>query len=131
MSDTGEELLDAIRNRDNDKVVTLLKITEKPEEIRDGNKLTLLHHAAMYGKADDAGVCRLLVEQYRVDPHVKDSEGWTALHAACNNDNTDAVKYLVSHAHCDPEVEVKDNSGHTPLSMSRGETKHFLQEIIG
>ena len=121
-----EELLTAIANGDEDKVVTLLKNTEKPGEIRDSNNWTLLHCAANYGRT---ALCQVLVEQYQVPPDEKSSVGHTALHYACARNYTDIVKYLVTHAHFNPMI--KDNHGETPLSGSYGETRHFLEDIIG
>ncbi len=74
-------------------------------------------------------MCRLLVEQYQVDPHYRTSGGETALHWASIYDHLDTVQYLVSSVCCDPLTE--DNTGGTPLSNSGGETELFLQGIIG
>ena len=55
--------------------------------------------------------------------------GCTALHYASILNRLDIVQYLVSSVCCDPLTE--DNGGHTPLSWSSGETRLFLQGIIG
>ena len=60
-------------------------------------------------------MCRLLVEQYQVDPHCRDSDGETALHWASIHNHLDTVQYLVSSVCCDPLTE--DNRGFTPLSL--------------
>lgn len=122
-----EELVEAIRSIDRDKVVTLLKDTiEKPKHIRYYDNWTLLHGTADCGMTD---VTQLLVEKYQVDPHAKDGIGSTALHLACSKNHIDTVKYLVIHAQCEPLT--KDYSGYTSLYKSYGETTLFLQDIIG
>ncbi len=146
---------------DKSRVLSLLPVVKDPAGIRDSNNnRTLLHFAADNGWTD---VCRLLVEQYQVDPHYRDTVGWTALHCAslrgwtdvcrllveqylvdphCRDsggwtalywagihNHLDVVQYLVSSVCCDPLTE--DNRGYTPLSRSSGETRLFLQGIIG
>ena len=108
------------------KVLSLLPVVRDPAGIRDNINQTLLHYAAHYGWTD---VSRLLVEQYQVDPHCRDSNGWTALHYASEFNHLDIVQYLVTSVCCDPLTE--NNVGFTPLSKSKGETRLFLQGIIG
>ncbi len=43
----------------------------------------------------------------------RDSIGWTALHAACNNNQHDVVKILTQHDGID--VNVQTSSNYTPL----------------
>ena len=93
---------------------------------RDSIGYTALHYAAGNGWTD---VCRLLVEQYQVNPYCRNSTGWTALHLASKHNRLDVVQYLVSSVCCDPLTE--NYLGHTPLSGSSGDTRLFLQGIIG
>lgn len=125
---TAEQLLSALYSPgDKEKVLSLLPFVRDPAGIRDSNNRTLLHWAAIRGWTD---VCRLLVEQYQVDPHCRDSsDGYTALHYASILNRLDVVQYLVSSVCCDPLTE--DKWGDTPLSRSSGETRLFLQGIIG
>ena len=124
---TAKQLLSAFDYPgDKKKVLSLLPVVSDPAGIRDSYNWTLLHSAAFNGWTD---VCRLLVEQYQVDPHCRDSDGWTALHIASCDNNLDIVQYLVSSVCCDPLTE--DDRGDTPLSRSSGETRLFLQGIIG
>lgn len=123
------EILEAIRDPgDKEKVLSLLPLLSKPNEIKDSSyhNSTLLHYAARNGWTD---VCQILIEQYQVDPHCRTSGGWTALHWACLRDLIDVVKYLVIAVCCDPLS--KNDYGQTPLDDSRGETKKFLEGIIG
>ena len=124
---TAKQLLSAFRYPgDKEKVLSLLPVVSDPAGIRDSTNWTLLHCAAINGWTD---VCRLLVEQYQVDPHCKDSDGWTALYYASIRNRLDIVQYLVTSVCCDPLPE--NNGGFTPLSGSWGETRLFLQGIIG
>ena len=108
------------------KVLSLLPVLRNPAGIRDSTNWTLLHYAARRGWID---VCRLLVEQYQVDPHVRNSGGGTALHWASIYKHLDTVQYLVRSVCCDPLTV--DKWGRTPLSYSSGEITLFLQGIIG
>ena len=158
---TAEQLLSAFYPPgDKEKVLSLLPVVSDPAGIRDSVNRTLLHYAARYGWTDVCrllveqyqadrhcrdsygytalhyaarrgwtDVCRLLVEQYQVDPHCRDSIGRTALHWASIFNYLDTVQYLVTSVCCDPLTE--DNLGGTPLSKSSGETRLFLQGIIG
>ena len=124
---TATELLGAfIHPGDKEKVLSLLPVVSDPAGIRDSYNSTLLHSAASRGWTD---VCRLLVEQYQVDPHCRNSFEYTALYYASTDNHLDIVQYLVSSVCCDPLT--KDKLGHTPLSYSYGETRLFLQGIIG
>ena len=162
---TAKQLLSALYSPgDKEKVLSLLPLVSDPAGIRDSTNWTLLHYAASNGWTDVCrllveqyqvdphcrssdgetalhcaarrgwtDVCRLLVEQYQVDPHCRDSIGWTALHWASVFKHLDVVQYLVSSVCCDPLTEDNygSNSGRTPLSRSSGETRLFLQGIIG
>ena len=130
---TARQLLSAFYPPgDKEKVLSLLPVVRDPAGIRDNINQTLLHWAARNGWTD---VCRLLVEQYQVDPHCRTSIGYTALHYASVynwasiHNHLDTVQYLVSSVCCDPLTE--DNRGFTPLSLSSGETELFLEGIIG
>ena len=125
---TAEQLLSAFRYPgDKEKVLSLLPVVRDPAGIRDSiYDRTLLHYAASRGWTD---VCRLLVEQYQADPHCRNTVGLTALHWASEYNRLDVVQYLVTSLCCDPLTE--DNSRYTPLSVSSGETRLFLQGIIG
>ena len=158
---TAKQLLSAFNDPgDKEKVLSLLPVVRDPAGIRGSTNRTLLHCAALNGWTDVSrllveqyqvdphckdsdgwtalhsaafngwtGVCRLLVEQYQADSHCRDSYGRTALYWASYNDHLDIVQYLVSSVCCDPLTE--DNVGDTPLSDSSGETRLFLQGIIG
>ena len=91
---TAEQLLSAFYPPgDKEKVLSLLPVVSDPAGIRDSNNSTLLHCAAFNGWTD---VCRLLVEQYQVDPHCRSRDGRTALHWASRFNHLDTVQYLVS-----------------------------------
>ena len=124
---TAKQLLSAFSDpADKEKALSLLPVVRDPAGIRDSITWTLLHWAALNGWTD---VCRLLVEQYQVDPHCRDIGGYTALHWASIHNHLDTVQYLVTSVCCDPLTE--NNGGRTPLSRSSGETRLFLQRIIG
>ena len=51
-----------------------------------------------------------------INPNDMNSDGYTALHLACKADSYIVVNYLLSVAHCDPNV--KSNSEEVPLQMT-------------
>ena len=109
---TAKQLLSAFSDpADKEKVLSLLPVVSDLAGIRDGINETLLHCAALNGWTD---VCRLLVEQYQVDPHCRDSMGgWTALHWAARNGWTDVCRLLVEQYQVDPHC--RDSNGRTAL----------------
>merc|ERR1719409_2174198 len=76
------------------------------------NHEPLLSVAAARDK-DAVQMCRLLVEQYKVDPNSMElMRKQTALFAAAANGNRSACQYLLG-ARCDPSL--KDGDGRTPI----------------
>ena len=108
---TAKQLLSAFYiAEDKEKVLSLLPVVSDPAGIRDSDNWTLVHYAAEYGWTD---VCRLLVEQYQVDPHCRTSDGKTALHYAARNGWTDVCRLLVEQYQVDPHC--RDIIGYTAL----------------
>ena len=109
---TAEQLLSAFEyTGDKEKALSLLPVVSDPAGIRDSvYNRTLLHCAAFRGWTD---VCRLLVEQYQVDPHCRDSIGETALHYAARRGWTDVCRLLVEQYQVNPHC--RDISGRTAL----------------
>ena len=50
------------------------------------------------------------------NPDITNSDGSTALHLACQASLTDTVNFLLSQAHCDPNI--KNNNEEVPLQMT-------------
>ena len=50
------------------------------------------------------------------NPNITNSDGNTALHLACQADQQDTVNFLLSRAHCNPNV--KNNNEEVPLQMT-------------
>ena len=111
---TAEQLLSAFYPPgDKEKALSLLPVVSDPAGIRDSSNRTLLHWAASNGWTD---VCRLLVEQYQVDPHCRSSDGETALHWAARNGWTDVCRLLVEQYQVDPHC--RDSIGFTALHIA-------------
>ncbi len=99
-----QELLQAFKSNDRNTVDDLLPrgIARIQDEFSGG---TLLHYAAQNGWAD---VCRLLVEQYQVDPRSATwKNGLTPLHLAANRD---VCRLLVEEYGVNPNVQSSDGS---------------------
>ena len=112
---TAEELVNAFYYPgDKEKVLSLLPVVCDPAGIRgsttNSTNATLLHYAVRRGWTD---VCRLLVEQYQVDPHCKTNAGETALHYAAQSGFTDVCRLLVEQYQVDPHC--RNRNGYTAL----------------
>ena len=71
----------------------------------------------------------LLITTYHCNPNCTTSGGWTSLHYACASNHLPTVKLLTTQYCLDPLKT--DRRGFTPLDYSRGETRIYLQQIIG
>ena len=58
---------------------------------------------------------RALLRDFKTDPNIKNKEGSTPLHIACECGNLDGVKLLINHGAC---VSTKDIRNNTPLSLA-------------
>jgi len=84
----------------------------------DPSKAQALHLAAQEGQA---GVVKLLVETYHMDPMRKNNKGNTPLHLAAYRGHAKVVKLLAGEV----SVTVRNNNGMTPLMFAayKGHTK--------
>ena len=105
------------------------------KNIKYSNSIYLIHLAAENGWTE---LVELLVTTYHCDPNCTDSGGWTSLHFACLNklacarNRLPTVKLLTTQYCLDPlKTDSYGLSGFTPLYYSRGETRRYLQQIIG
>ena len=96
------------------------------KNIKSSYSYYLIHLAAYNGWTD---TIELLVTTYHCDPNCTSSWGWTSLHFACRSNHLPTVKLLTTQYCLDPLKT--DRDGRTPLDWSRGETKIYLQQIIG
>ena len=85
-----------------------------------------LHLAADRGWTD---IVELLVTTYHCDTNCTASWGRTSLHFACYSNQLPTVKLLTTQYFLDPLKT--DSWGYSPLDDSSGETRKYLQQIIG
>ena len=97
------------------------------KNMKDSNSRYLIHLATENGWTD---IVELLVTTYHCDTNCTTSGGWTSLHLACNNNHLPTAKLLTTQYFLDP-LKRASYFGSTPLSLSIGETKQYLQQIIG
>ncbi|QQR48657.1 ankyrin repeat domain-containing protein [bacterium] len=84
-----------------------------------------LHHAA--AKRSCLEIVKALVAG-GADVNLIDTNGWTALHYAANNNNAPAINYLLSQ-HANPNITAQD--GMTPLQLAiRGEYSACIEALI-
>ena len=69
----------------------------------------------------------ILLEERTVDPNAKNSDGNTALHLACKNENSKAVQLLVRDGRCN--LNEKDGSGNTP-QLLHWAVRHRDKELV-
>ena len=140
---TADQLFGAFKRPENkqEAICLLLAFPDKFEikNIKDSGSYYLIHHAAGNGWTD---IVELLVTTYHCNPNCSNRWGDTSLHPnctayygetslhwACANNQLHTVKLLTTQYCLNP---LKANSGgFTPLIYSSGETKQFLQQIIG
>ena len=127
---TSYQLLSAFGSSGNkQEAIRLLSAFPDQSEIKnikDSNSFYLIHLAALHGWTE---LVELLVTTYHCNPNCTDSWGWTSLHCACYNKHLPTVKLLTTQYCLDPLQT--NRGGYTPLYYSRGETKIYLQQIIG
>ena len=127
-SPTSYQLLSAFEYPGNkQEAIRLLSAFPDQSEIKnikDSDSYYPIHLAARNGWTE---LVELLVTTYHCNPNCTTSIGWTSLHFACYHLPT--VKLLTTQYFLDP---LKTNSiGITPLDLSSGETRRYLQQIIG
>ena len=129
-SPTSDQLLDAFSDPGNkQEAIRLLSAFPDQSEIKnikDSDFWYLIHKAAHNGWTD---IVELLATTYHCNPNCIDIWGRTSLHWACHNNQLPTVK-LSTTQYCLNPLEA-DSFGVTPLDWSSGETKIFLQQIIG
>ncbi|XP_053151027.1 ankycorbin isoform X2 [Hemicordylus capensis] len=103
-----ERLLQAVENRDVEKVASLLSKKGASATKHDSEGKTAFHLAASKGH----GECLRIMVTHGVDVAAQDGTGHSALHLAAKNSHPDCVKRLLQ-SKCSPEGT--DNSGKTAL----------------
>ena len=129
---TPDQLLSAFEPPGNkQEAIRLLSAFPDQSEIKnikDSNSYSeyLIHLAAENGWTE---LVELLVTTYHCNPNCTNSLGRTSLHLACIYNHLPTVKLLTTQ-YCLNPLET-DSSGVTPLYWSSGETREYLQQIIG
>ena len=137
---TSYQLLSAFGSSGNkQEAIRLLSAFPDQSEIKnikDSYSYYLIHWAANNGWTE---LVELLVTTYHCNPNCTDSLGFTSLHFACITNHLPTVKLLTTQYFLDPLKTTNEeydtpfgfSSGDTPLDCSIGETRIYLQQIIG
>ncbi len=81
-------------------------------ESTDNSLSTILHHACCHhNSCDSFEVVKYLLNELKLNPHLKDNNGMTALHHSCASGNLEVVKLLVKSCN----TTECDSEGQTPL----------------
>ena len=131
-SPTFDQLLSAFGPSGNkQEAIRLLSAFPDQSEIKNiKNSNCYLIHLAAYNRWTE--IVELLVTKYHCNPNCTNIWGYTSLHWACLGSflpNLPTVKLLTTQYCLDPLQT--DSGGYTPLDLSRGEMKKYLQQIIG
>ena len=129
-SPTADQLLSAFVPPGNkQEAIRLLSAFPDQSEIKnikDSLSYYLIHLAVINRWTE---IIELLVKTYHCDPNCTTDWGWTSLHYACSWNHLPTVRLLTTQYFLGPLKTNRD--GYTPLDFSRGETKRYLQQIIG
>lgn len=103
-------------------LITEIKLINDLEECdRDGR--TLLISAALYERS---GIVLYLISQ-GASVNARDKKGFTALHAAIQNDDTTSAKILLDSG---ANVNAKNTFGNTPLMMCKPNTSELMLKLL-
>ena len=133
-SPTFDQLLSAFSYPGNkQEAIRLLSAFPDQSEIKNikySNSEYLIHLAAENGWTE---LVELLVTTYHCNPNCTTSRGLTSLHCACASNHLPTVKLLTTQYFLDPlkTNSFGDRDGYTPLDYSSGETRRYLEQIIG
>ena len=78
----------------------------------DSINRTVLHYCAMKGTLENM----IVLTKYKIDINLRDKQGFSALHVACNRNNLDCVKWLLNNKLCN--VNIQDTKNQTPLTKA-------------
>ena len=129
-SSTTNQLLSAFEYpRNKRKAIRLLSAFPDQSEIKNikDSDFYLIHKAASNGWTE---IIELLVTAYHCNPNCTSNWGSTSLHFACLNEHLLTVKLLTTQ-YCLNPLQTTSEGYDTPLDCCRGETKRYLQQIIG
>ena len=127
---TADQLLSAFASSGN-KQEAIRLLSAFPDQsaiknIKNSFSEYLIHRAAYNGWTE---LVELLVTTYHCNPNCT-SGGRTSLHFACINNHLPTVKLLTTQYCLDP-LQTGSSDGWTPLDYSSGETRIYLEQIIG
>ena len=125
-----KQLGTAIRSSNKAQFLHLLQQIPDPTGVLvRGN--SILYWAAIIGWWDITR--QLAAHHYWPPTHTVGIGGWSVLHSACYNlyttADTDTVRYLTNTLCLDPLQ--KSRGGVTPLELSTGATREYLEQLIG
>ncbi|KAM9446412.1 tankyrase, TRF1-interacting ankyrin-related ADP-ribose polymerase b [Clarias gariepinus] len=124
---TGEykkdELLEAARSGNEDKLMALLTPLNVNCHASDGRKSTPLHLAAGYNRVR---IVQLLL-QYGADVHAKDKGGLVPLHNACSYGHYEVTELLLKHGAC---VNAMDLWQFTPLHEAASKNRAEVCSLL-
>ena len=130
-SPTADQLLSAfVLSGNKQEAIRLLSAFQDQsaiKNIKSSYSYYLIHGAAYHGWTE---LVELLVTTYHCNPNCTNYWGDTSLHLACSNNHLPTVKLLTTQYCLDP-LKMNSYRGSTPLYCSSGETKIYLQQIIG
>ena len=137
-SPTAAQLLSAFGYSGNkQEAIRLLSVFPDQSEIKnikDSDSMYLIHLAASKGWTE---IIELLITTYHCYPNCITRVGETSLHWSCFHNQLSTVKLLTTQYCLDPLEEAISSPletaiyGVTPLDWSSGETKTYLQQIVG
>ena len=80
--------------------------------LKTNDEKNCLHIAALYGHLN---LCKKLKDKFKLDVHITDNDGWTALHFSARNGSYELVPYFVE---LKIDIQLKANDGKNCLHIA-------------
>lgn len=117
---TAEQLVDAVGDADEKKVLQLLKKDRAHPDLEDHEGNTALSEAACYGEADLVE----LLHKHGASLDSQNAQGRTPLFRACFNGHLDVVETLLRLG---ADAGLADSNGDKPAKIGTAETKQAVE----
>ncbi|GAM22126.1 hypothetical protein SAMD00019534_053010 [Acytostelium subglobosum LB1] len=119
-----DELFDAAKAGDVDKVRTFIEKDGLKADALDEDERTLLHWAAANGRMD---VAAYLINEHKISPNTCDDGGWTPLLSASSSGHAHMVRLLLEN---NADANCANEAKRTPLHYACSKGKADIVDLL-